>query len=366
MLFSPGQKRFNSPGSVINTDAKLQALLPTLRRAEWIALDTEADSLHAYPERLCLMQLCTATGDELLDPLADLDLAPFFAAVSGHALIMHAADYDLRLLRKHHAFVPGAIFDTMLAARLLGVRQFGLGSLVGERLGIQLEKTSQKANWARRPLTPRMENYARDDVRHLKPLADKLTADLEAKGRLAWHREWCDRLIADSTSFGESDPERVWRVKGTATLPPQGQAVVRELWHWREREALAAGKPPFFVLSHAVLTDIGAAVAAGNGFERLVPRHVSERRRRGIAEAVARARALPESAWPKLLLQRSRRPTEAEKRRYSQLERRRDSRARDLEMDPTLIASRADLWELARDWETQSAHLMRWQRELLA
>lgn len=351
---------------MINTDAKLQSYLPTLRRAEWIALDTEADSLHAYPERLCLMQICTAAGDELVDPLAGLNLDPFFAAISGHALIMHAADYDLRLLRKHHAFVPGAIFDTMLAARLLGARQFGLGSLVEDRLGIKLEKSSQKANWARRPLTPKMENYARDDVRHLKPLADQLRADLEAKGRLAWHREWCDRLIADSASFGETDPERVWRVKGTAVLPPLGQAVVRELWHWREREALAAGKPPFFVLSHSVLTDIGAAVAAGEDFRPRVPRHVSERRRRGIAEAVARAVALPESAWPKPIVQRSRRPSEAEKRRYSQLERRRDSRARELDLDPTLIASRADLWDLARDWETHSARLMRWQRELLA
>ena len=172
---------------MINDADKLKHFLPTVRAADWIALDTEADSLHAYPERLCLMQFCTAAGDELVDPLAPgMELGPLFDALSGHRILMHAADYDLRLLQKHHRFVPGAIFDTMLAARLLGVKSFGLGNLVEHFLGIKLEKSSQKANWAIRPLTPKMENYARDDVRHLKPLVDRLTADLKEKGRLAW------------------------------------------------------------------------------------------------------------------------------------------------------------------------------------
>lgn len=350
---------------MINTDEQLLAYLPTLRAAEWIALDTEADSLHAYPERLCLMQLCTAAGDELVDPLAGINLAPFFSAISGHALIMHAADYDLRLLRKHHDFVPGAIFDTMLAARLLGVKQFGLGSLVEQYLGIKLEKSSQKANWALRPLTPKMERYARDDVRHLKPLVDRLRADLEAKGRLEWHREWCARLIQDSATFGESDPDRVWRVKGSALLSPRGLAVLRELWRWRESEALAAGRPPFFVLSHELLSELAATAAAGEPVEKLFPRHLSERRRRGLAQAVQNGLEVPAHEWPQHIIHRSRRPSDAEKRRCGQLEKRRDTRARDLGIDPTLIASRSDLWELARDWETCSANLMSWQRELL-
>ena len=94
---------------------------------------------------------------------------------------MHGADYDLRLLRKHHEFVPSAIFDTMLAARLLGERQFGLSSLVEKFLGVKLDKGSQKADWARRPLTERMETYARNDTHYLKPLADKLKLELQNK-----------------------------------------------------------------------------------------------------------------------------------------------------------------------------------------
>ncbi len=159
---------------VIETDEKLAAWLPKLRAAKWVALDTEADSLHAYPEKVCLIQISIADGDRLVDPLAKINLDPLLEALNAHELIMHGADYDLRLLRKHHEFTPSAIFDTMLAARLLGERQFGLSSLVEKFLGVKLDKGSQKADWARRPLTEKMEIYARNDTRHLKPLADKL------------------------------------------------------------------------------------------------------------------------------------------------------------------------------------------------
>src|ERR1035437_7777427 len=153
--------------------------------ATWVAVDTEADSLHAYPEKVCLIQISTVSGDVLVDPLAHVNLVPLLEALSGHELIMHGADYDLRLLRKHHEFVPSAIFDTMLAARLLGLRQFGLGHLVERYLGIKLEKGAQKANWAMRPLTERMERYARNDTRPPKPLAERRQGETQAKGRHA-------------------------------------------------------------------------------------------------------------------------------------------------------------------------------------
>ena len=96
---------------VIDTQEKLAAFLPLVRAADWIAVDTEADSLHAYPEKVCLIQITTTEGDSLVDPLADLDLPALLAALAGHQLIMHGADYDLRLLHKHHGFTPSAIFD---------------------------------------------------------------------------------------------------------------------------------------------------------------------------------------------------------------------------------------------------------------
>ena len=115
---------------MIDTEERLEAFLPQLRAADWIALDTEADSLHAYPEKLCLIQVSITGSDWLVDPLSKIQLGPLLEVFRQHALILHGADYDLRLMRRDCEFVPTRIFDTMLAARLLGCREFGLGSLV--------------------------------------------------------------------------------------------------------------------------------------------------------------------------------------------------------------------------------------------
>ena len=276
---------------MIDTDQDLAAFLPVLRAATWVALDTEADSLHAYPEKVCLIQISTAAGDKLIDPLARLNLHPLLEALSGHELIMHGADYDLRLLEKHHRFVPSGIFDTMLASRLLGLTQFSLGHLVEKYLGIKLEKGAQKANWALRPLTERMERYARNDTHYLRPLQEKLKSELADKGRLAWHQESCSRLIFDATKERPADMDSIWRVKGSHLLGRPSLAVLRELWRWRE--------------------------------------------------------------------------TESERRQFLELQKRRDARATELGIDPTLIASRSILSDLAHDWDKASAELMNWQRQLL-
>ena len=350
---------------MIDTDEKLAAFLPAVRAAEWIALDTEADSLHAYPEKVCLIQISIAAGDKLVDPLARLNLGSLLDALDAHELIMHGADYDLRLLRKHHEFVPSAIFDTMLAARLLGRRQFGLQSLLETYLGVKLEKGSQKANWARRPLTERMDQYARNDTHHLKPLADRLKLELQQQGRLAWHQAACARLIDESARLCPVDLDSVWRVKGSHGLSRPALAVLRELWHWRESEALAARRPPFFILSHDLLVDLAAAAAAGRPVEPLVPRHLTPRRRDGLARALRAGLKLSADQHPKSPQRASRRPSEAERRRFAELERRRNAHAHRLDIDPTLIASRATLSDLAHGWDQHAPELMRWQRELL-
>ena len=350
---------------MIDTNAKLAAFLPVIKSATWLALDTEADSLHAYPEKICLIQISTTAGDRLIDPLAKIDLNPLLDALNAHKLIMHGADYDLRLLRKHHEFVPPSIFDTMLAARLLGERQFGLGSLVEKFLGVKLDKGPQKADWARRPLTERMEKYARNDTHYLKTLADKFKPALEAKGRLAWHQESCSRLIDESTRLRPADLDSVWRVKGSHALSRHALAILRELWHWREKEAIASNRPPFFILNHEKLLDIASALAAHQPIEPILPPRISPRRHDNLLHAIKTALSLPIGKHPEVLRHKSHRPTETEMHRYRELERRRNYKAHELGIDPTLVASRATLGELARDWNKHAPELMNWQRELL-
>ena len=350
---------------MIDNNQKLAAFLPVVKSAAWLAIDTEADSLHAYPEKVCLIQISTTAGDELIDPLADMDLNPFLDSLTGRELIFHAADYDLRLLRKHHDFSPTEIFDTMLAARLLGELQFGLGALVEKFLGVKLDKGPQKADWAQRPLTPRMVEYARNDTRFLKPLEEKMRAELTAKNRVAWHQESCARLIAESAIPPQIDPDEVWRIKGSTLLVPAALAVLRELWHWREREAIAASRPPFFVLAHEKMIEIAAVASQREPVEPLIPLRMHPRRKANLLEAIRVAHTVPPENFPQIIHHRSQRPTEAEFRRFRDLEKIRNGHAHALQIDATLIAPKSVLGDLARDWDKHAPDLMKWQRELL-
>jgi ribonuclease D len=350
---------------MIDSDGKLAEFLPELQSADWIALDTEADSLHAYPEKLCLIQISIARHDKLVDPLAEIDLTLLWPALKKHQLILHGADYDLRLLRKCSGFVPSRIFDTMLASRLLGEREFGLVNLVKKHLGISLEKGSQKADWSKRPLTPRMETYARSDTHYLKSVADILTEQLRQKQRLRWLEQCCDRLVAECAIPTKPEPDLVWRIKGCHHLPPHSLAVLREIWRWREQEALTCNRPPYFVLSHETLVAVSAAATDHGTIDPLLPRHFSSRRKDALLEAIQKGLALEPEEHPQPLRSNSRRQTDAERRRFLALEQGRNRCADELQLDPTLIASRATLIELAHDWDRYKGELMDWQREIL-
>lgn len=354
-----------SSARVIDTEERLAAYIPVVRAADWIAVDTEADSLHAYPEKVCLIQISTGAGDRLVDPLADIDVDSLLQALSGHQLIMHAADYDMRLFYKHHRFTPSSIFDTMLAARLLGYREFGLGALVENILGVKLDKGPQKADWARRPLTERMETYARNDTHHLKRIANHLTRELTDKQRLDWHSESCTRLIAECSRPAPDASDTVWRIKGSHILNRAGLAVMRELWQWREDEAIAANRPPFFILAHDKMVAVCEAAVLNQPVDPILPRHLSPRRRDGIAKAIQSALLHSPDSYPQILRNHTQRPSEAERRRFHLLEERRDGAAHTLGLDATIIASRSVLGDLARDWDKHAPELMNWQRGLL-
>lgn len=344
----------------------LAATLPRLRAADWLALDTEADSLHAYPEKVCLIQISLPGADELIDPLAGFELAPLWETLRGRRLILHGADYDLRLLNEHHSFKPHAVFDTMIAARLAGVERFGLADLVDLFLGVKLDKAPQKSNWAMRPLPQRLLDYARHDTHHLEALSGMLEMRLREHGRLGWCEESCARLVEDCSRLASVDADLEWRIKGSGRLGRPALAVLRELWQWREREAIASSRPPFFVLMHDTMVSVAAAAAHDQPWEGMLPQRWSPRRRAGAHEAIQRALALPHDAHPQPIRNAPHHPTPAEKRRFDELKQRRDRRAQELRLDPTLIASRQALDQVAREGEPAWAGLMSWQRELLA
>ena len=352
---------------MISTTSELRELAARMRQSEWVALDTEADSLHAYPEKLCLLQIAIPGEAVLVDPLADLHLEPVWEAMDEHEVIFHAADYDLRLLFQGHHFKPGRIFDTMWAARLLGEPRFGLNDVLTKELGITLEKGAQKANWGKRPLTDKMIEYALNDVLHLRAVERILRARLAELGRLDWHRQVCERLIEDCCQPERVDDNAVWRTKGHDKLDPVGLSVLRELWHWREKDAFRTGRPPFFILKHEMLSSLAAEAAEKRSTRNLVlPHFLTPKRRSDLLAAIRRGLDVPDAERPGPIRVHSRRMTRDELDESDRLAKRRDERAKELGIDPTLIASKATLFSLGRNEPGAWDDLLPWQYDLLA
>lgn len=351
---------------MIENTEQLREFAKALNAAPWISLDTEADSLHAYPEKVCLIQISIPGKDVLVDPLALNDLSYLWRAIQGKQLTFHAADYDLRLLYRAYRFVPTSIFDTMLAARLLGYESIGLGDLVFRHFSIKLEKGPQKADWSKRPLSQRMETYARNDSHYLNGLEAIMSRELVAKDRLSWHQEMCSRLVAVSTRDEANDPDLVWRIKGSHRLDRRSLAILRAIWQWRETEAVASNTPPFFILSPEAMTGMSEAAAAQDTFEHLLPRRFSSRRREGVMNAVHEALSLPQIKCPHMLPKPPvLRLNGEQKHRLLGLEEKRNKHAAALKIDPSLIASRAMLISLAAGADEARNSLMNWQRHLL-
>ncbi len=347
---------------MIQTDAQLAELLPKLAPVDRIAVDTEADSLHCYFEKLCLIQLSVPGHDCLVDPLANFDLAPLAGALSRKEIVLQGADFDLRLLRRSLGFVATRIFDTVIAARLLGIRSFSLAALVEQHFGVTLVKGSQKANWAQRPLPQHMAEYAINDTRYLLPLAEKLETGLRERGRIEWFHQSCERALEQAGIERTKDEDEAWRITGSGKLGGRAWAILRELWQWRDREAQAADRPSFHILQNHLLLRAAEEFAAGESPD---PRHFSARRRHGFREAAERGLHLPESEWPVRPKRRGTRPTREMERAAEELRRRRDAVANVHGLDPSLIAPRGALDAVAADGSRSAALLVPWQRSLL-
>ncbi len=375
------------PSRLIATDADLCELLKRIEAADRVGIDIEADSLHSYREKLCLLQISVPTvagivdarsdlgttshsrdhqsrlqQDVIVDPLAGLDLEPLRRALESREIVLHGSDYDLRMLRRGLNFVAHKIFDTLIAARLLGIREFSLAALVKRYFGLELPKGSQKANWAKRPLPARMAEYAINDARYLLPLAEKLEAELDSYQRRDWLRQSCQRAIEQAAMARVRKNDESWRVGGSGSLKGLAAAVLRALWQWREREAERADRPPFHILQNEKLLHAAISFASGD-----VPdyKHFSPRRRQAFREAARIGLATPESEWPILRRRFGTRPTTETVRCTEELRRRRDKSADKLGLEPSFIAPRGTLEAVAADGTRAISLLVPWQRELL-
>ena len=348
---------------MIETPAALADLAARIASAERVGVDTEADSMHCYREKVCLVQVGLPGADDLVDPLAGVDLKPLLDALETTEMVMHGADFDLRMLYRLGLGAPRAVFDTMIAARLTGAAKYGYAALVAEHFGVTLPKGLQTANWALRPLAPRLAEYARNDTHYLLSLADRLERRLEELGRREWLKQSCRRVVAAARVVRERDPETEWRVKGSYTLGPRASAILRALWHWREDEARSADRPPFHVMSNADLVDAAQRLDRG---ERVSPRALRGHRRARFSQAADGALALDRAEWPKRPAGKPRaRLTKSQEKHVVALRRRRDRAAKDLAIDADLIAPRASLERIATEGDDGLDALLPWQRSLL-
>jgi len=357
----PSQVRSESYQVLIKSNSRLAEFLSDISSLLDVALDTEADSLHCYFEKLCLIQISTDSVTVLIDPLSEVELELLFKGLLNKRVVFHGADYDLRLLARYGEFRPHEIFDTMIAARLLGYSQLGLAALVERFFGVKLSKASQRANWALRPLPQQMVEYAANDTKFLLPLAGILEAEIIRLGRQEWLRQSLERMSRLAKTHKERDPNRAWRIAGSAALQPYAQAVLRELWNWRETEAREWNRPPFYVISNEDMLKI--AESAAKGVLPSSPRFFSSSRRKRFRQTLARALQIPEDYWP--LQDKPTRclPSKQAVEEFGRLKRLRDEIAREERLDPAIIAPRGTLESIA--FQENLSGLMDWQKRLL-
>jgi ribonuclease D len=326
-----------------------------------VAVDTEANSFHAYFHRICLMQMSFADEHVLIDPFALSvdDLAPFAELLADGRVVkvMHGADYDLRILdRDLHVHVAN-LRDTQLAAQLLGEPKTGLGALIEKEQGITLDKSFQKADWGRRPLSVEERAYAAADTAFLAALADRLAERLVEMGRLAWWEEECAALEQVGWEATDPDPWAFERVKGGARLSGQARDRLAAIFAWREQQAAAADVSPFRVMHGETLLALAqsppedlAALAETRGLSRsLVRRHG-----RVMLECLAHP---PEAPGRRVSIVAPEDPL-AEKR-FKHIRGVRDAVALTLGLDAGVLAPKATLQAIVEALPSQDDELLR-------
>jgi ribonuclease D len=355
----------------LDTDAAVTEWLAGASKTKRLALDTEGASFHRFIDRIYLLQLSTDTQHAVIDPLPITSPALLGAMIEDPAIeiVFHDADYDLRLLHQDYGWNVRTIFDTRVAAQLLGMKAFGLAALLEQYFEVKLDKKHQRADWSMRPLTADMLDYAAQDTIHLLGLRDLLHAELVKKGRLAWAQEEFERL--EKVRWASDDSANGFlKVKGARDLTRRELAVFRELVQWRDTAALKLDRATFRVVSNDVLLEAAKSHPASKealGQLKGMPRGILERNAQEIIAAIDRGLAVPEADLPKFAkAPRWDRDPEFDFK-VGALKGVRDAAATRLELDPGVLCSRERMETVARlmpgspDELTQIPEFRRWQ-----
>ena len=326
------------------------------------AIDTEADSLHRYRESLCLIQFAVRGDSILIDPLAIEDLGPLGSYLAEATVWMHGADYDMTMFKRQFGALPAVVYDTQIGARLLGARRFGLGDLVNQYFGIELSKSSQKADWGKRPLSPKMIEYALNDVDYLLEMGDMIVAKLKDLARYDWFEESCTAARQKVLDRDDSK-EEVWRISGSGKLDRRGLAFLKALWQWRDVEAAAWDRPSFMVAPNREILAWSIDLAAGKRVS--LPHHFRPDRMKRFRAALATAEAQTENEWPDRPPSNRRKRDKDFERKVDDLIKLRENAAGKLDIEGSLIAPRAVLECLAAGDAKPSDLLLKWQLECL-
>ena len=360
----------------LDTVGDVEKFTSEIAKTREVALDTEGASFHRFVDRVYLLQLSTRDRHAVIDPLPIGVPSGLGALLEDPSVevVFHDADYDLRLLQQDYGWHIRNIFDTRVAAQLLGYTAFGLAALLERFFDVKLDKKHQRADWSMRPLTGDMLDYAAQDTRWLLQLRDHMASALERMGRTAWARE--EFALLEGTRWTDEEPGTSYlRMKGARDLSRRELAVLRELVPWRDAVAGVLDRATFRVLGNEQLLEIARsqpqsrdALAKIKG----MPRAILEQRGAELLDAVRRALAVPDAELPKFpRAARWDRDPDFDAR-VSALKTARDAAAKRLELDPGVLCSRDRLEAVARknpvtvDEVAEVPELRRWQVAELA
>ncbi len=338
------------PFKLVKRDNEWQQCVAALQRHERLAIDLEANSLYAYQEQVCLIQISIPGQDFIVDPIAGLDLAPFGALLEDPTVekIFHAAEYDLILIKREFGWQLNNLFDTMWAARILGVKRVGLANMLEERYGAKLNKKYQKANWCKRPLSNSQLTYAQMDTHYLHQLRDDLAAELKSAGRTVEAREIFEEQTLVDVPIKEFDPDSFWSINGIHDLDSHQKAILKAINIYRDEEAQRQNRPLFKIFGEKTMFQL--AQQEPGSTRQLEPIHgmTSGQIKRYGQQLLRIIRENKNEPSPKRPSRNNNRPPDAVTNRYERLHNWRKERAKKRGVESDVILSRQKLWDLAR------------------